>query len=75
VLECRRLSLSSGDFVLSFTVTVLDEFSVGRTTVSRCVSDLSTAGICEIPVVKGTCDDVLREVLSDSLCLADILLC
>jgi len=53
VLEFRRVSLSSGDFVLSFAVTVFDEFTVGRTTVSRWVLDLSTAGICGISVLKG----------------------
>jgi len=53
VLECRRLSLSSGDFAPSFAVTVFDEFAVGRTTVSRWVLFLSTAGISGISVLNG----------------------
>jgi len=53
-------------------VTIFDEFAVGRTTVSNGVLDLSTVGICEIPVLKGICVDVFRELVSVTVCHVDV---
>jgi len=80
VTECVRLLSSSGDFLLPFTVIVFDEFVVGRTSVSFCLLDLSTAGICEISVLKGisvplTRVGVFGELVSDTVSVVDGVSC
>jgi len=77
VMICWRQS-TSGVFVQPFTITFFGEFVDGQTPVSRCVLDLSTAGVCVVSVFKGisvpwTGDDVFRELVADPVCVPDVI--
>lgn len=83
VMDCWRLSLTSVVPVLPFTVAFFgfDRFVDGETTVSRCVTDLSSAaGFCAVSVFAGssvplTGDDVFRELVTDPERVADVISC